>query len=67
MSVVVAGLGGDDLDLGNEELCACGLSGKTQGGFGGIFAVEVFVRAWDEERAKQVIAEHTHPKGPVVA
>ena len=34
----------------------CGLDGENQGGFTGIFSVEVFVRAWDQERARQVIA-----------
>lgn len=38
----------------------CGLDAETQGGFAGLFAVKVLVRAWDEERARQVIAQHTH-------
>ncbi|HEX7450003.1 MAG TPA: site-2 protease family protein [Pirellulales bacterium] len=38
----------------------CGLDAENQGGFAGLFAVKVLVRAWDEERARQVIAHHTH-------
>lgn len=38
----------------------CGLDAENQGGFAGLFAVKVLVRAWDEERARQVIAQHTH-------
>lgn len=38
----------------------CGLDAETQGGFAGLFAIKVLVRAWDEERARQVIVEHAH-------
>ena len=38
----------------------CELEGENQGGFAGIFAVKILVRAWDEERARQVLACHTH-------
>ncbi|MGH7137335.1 MAG: site-2 protease family protein [Pirellulales bacterium] len=42
------------------EGIGCGLGGESQGGFTGIFSVKVLVRAWDEERSRQVIAQHTH-------
>lgn len=36
----------------------CSLAGKSQGGFAGLFAVNILVRAWDEDRARQVIGRH---------
>ncbi|HEV7225267.1 MAG TPA: site-2 protease family protein [Pirellulales bacterium] len=38
----------------------CGLDAENQGGFAGVFAVKVLVRAWDEELARQVLARHAH-------
>jgi Zn-dependent protease/CBS domain-containing protein len=43
-----------------NEGIQCGLDAENQGGFAGIFAVKVLVRAWDEERARQVLARHSH-------
>jgi hypothetical protein len=38
----------------------CELDGENQGSFAGIFGVRLLVRAWDEERARQVLASHAH-------
>jgi hypothetical protein len=35
----------------SAEGIRCGLVGENQGGFTGLFAVKILVRAWDEERA----------------
>jgi hypothetical protein len=42
----------------------CQLEGENQGSFAGLFDVRVLVRAWDEDRARQVLALHApHHKG----
>lgn len=41
----------------------CQLAGENQGGFSGVFDVRILVRAWDEERARQVLASHAHHHG----
>lgn len=38
----------------------CDLDGENQGSFAGILGVRILVRAWDEERARQLIASHSH-------
>ena len=38
----------------------CELDGENQGGFAGVLDVRILVRAWDEERARQVLASHAH-------
>jgi hypothetical protein len=38
----------------------CDLDGENQGGFAGVVDVRILVRAWDEERARQVLASHGH-------
>ena len=34
------------------------VSGESQGSFTGVLGVNVLVRSWDEERARQVLATH---------
>ena len=41
----------------------CELDGENQGSFAGVLAVRLLVRAWDEERARQVLASHAHHHG----
>jgi hypothetical protein len=36
------------------------LEGEGQASLAGILDVKVLVRAWDEERARQVLASHAH-------
>ena len=36
----------------------CELGGENQGSFAGLFDVRVLVRAWDEERARQMLTLH---------
>ena len=43
-----------------SEGIKCGLEGENQGGFAGVFDIKVVVRAWDEERARTVLASHAH-------
>jgi hypothetical protein len=43
-----------------SEGIKCELEGENQGGLAGILAVKILVRAWDEERARQVLALHMH-------
>ena len=38
----------------------CELEGERQGSLTGVLDVRLLVRAWDEERARQVIASHGH-------
>ncbi|HEX5442613.1 MAG TPA: site-2 protease family protein [Pirellulales bacterium] len=45
----------------------CSLDAENQGGFAGVLAVKVLVRAWDEERARNVIDQHTHPHAAVMS
>jgi hypothetical protein len=42
----------------------CQLEGENQGSFAGLFNIRVVVRAWDEDRARQVLNAHApHHKG----
>jgi putative signal transducing protein len=41
----------------------CELEGENQASFTGVLGVRVLVRAWDEERARKVLAEHGHHRG----
>ena len=38
----------------------CELDGEGQASLAGILDIKVLVRAWDEERARQVLAAHAH-------
>jgi hypothetical protein len=38
----------------------CELEGENQASFTGVIPVKILVRAWDEERARQVLASHMH-------
>jgi hypothetical protein len=38
----------------------CELDGENQGSFAGVIGIRILVRAWDEERARQVLASHAH-------
>ena len=39
------------------------VGGEIQGSFTGILGVNVLVRAWDEERARKILASHGHHHG----
>jgi hypothetical protein len=41
----------------------CELEGENQGSFAGVLGIRVLVRAWDEERARQVLAAHWRRHG----
>ena len=41
----------------------CELGGENQGSFAGVIGVRILVRAWDEERARQVLGSHAHHHG----
>jgi Putative prokaryotic signal transducing protein len=41
----------------------CEIDGENQGSFTGVLEVRLLVRSWDEERARKVLAEHTHHHG----
>ena len=41
-----------------NEGIQCDLEGENQGGFAGVLGVRVLVRAWDEERARRVLAAY---------
>ena len=47
-------------NLLESEGIKCELDGENQGGFVGALDVRLLVRAWDEERARQVLASHGH-------
>lgn len=47
----------------DSEGIACELDGENQGGFSGVFDVRILVRAWDEERARKVLAAHAARRG----
>lgn len=47
----------------DAEGIACKLDGENQGGFVGVFDVKILVRAWDEERARKVLAGHAARHG----
>ncbi len=38
----------------------CDLEGENQGSFAGILNVRILVRAWDADRARQVLSSHAH-------
>jgi len=46
-----------------SEGIKCDLGDENQGSFTGLFAIRVLVRAWDEERARKMIASHTSQHG----
>ncbi len=41
----------------------CELDGENQGSFSGVFTVRILVRARDEQRARQVLADHEYHIG----
>lgn len=45
-----------------REGIKCELEGENQGSFAGIIDVRILVRAWDEERARQLLASHKRHK-----
>jgi hypothetical protein len=46
------------------EGIACEVAGDHQGGFTGILAVRLLVRAWDADRARAIIKSHGHGHAP---
>ena len=42
-----------------SEGIKCELDGENQGSFAGVLAIRILVRAWDEERARQVLDSYT--------
>jgi Putative prokaryotic signal transducing protein len=42
------------------EGITCELEGENQAALSGLLTVRVLVRAWDEERARRVLASHVH-------
>jgi hypothetical protein len=41
----------------------CELEGENQGSFVGVLNIRLLVRAWDEDRARELIATHGHQHG----
>jgi hypothetical protein len=38
----------------------CDVNGENQSGFAGVIEVQLVVRAWDEARARHLLASHSH-------
>jgi hypothetical protein len=45
-------------NLLEAEGIKCELTGENQGSFTGLFDIRLLVRAWDEDRARQVLNAH---------
>jgi hypothetical protein len=43
-----------------REGIKCELGGEMQGGLPGVVGVPVLVRAWDEHKAREILAKHGH-------
>jgi hypothetical protein len=41
-----------------SEGIACELDGEGQAGLAGVFSINILVRAWDADRARDLILEH---------
>jgi hypothetical protein len=41
----------------------CEVEGENQGSFAGVLGISLLVRAWDEERARQILAAHERHHG----
>jgi Putative prokaryotic signal transducing protein len=44
----------------HQEGIVCEISGESQGGFSGVFAIQILTRAIDADRARKIIAEMEH-------